>query len=425
MSQTPATAGASARFEAIFQAALKSYQKQTKEDLLTHPLASQFQSCSSTTAILSIFQGQIRDFDKSRSGDERLTKWVGPTVNVLCAFSAVVSGGVSLVFSPANVIFASIGVFVLAAQGVAASKDLLAELFERIGWFFARLETYTAVAPTTAMTDIITQIMVEALRIFGIATKELRRGSTKKLLRKLAGIADVENALKRLDRLTQEEARMALAEVLRFTHNVRDELKAVDGNVEIVRNRVMDIRDKVADMGGRVEDMGDKVEDVSDRVWHVCDKVEDIGDKMQFLDEKFEVVIDESEQARVLAKETKSIIQQTANGINEIKWNQLKRLLRTWLSSIDPSKNHNIARKAQHKGTAVWLFQGRIIVEWKSTRGSLLWIHGKPGSGKSVLCSSIIQDIMAVCESGSAIMAYFYFDFGDLSRPSGKTPTVN
>ena len=63
------------------------------------------------------------------------------------------------------------------AQGVAASKDVLAELFERIGWFFARLETYTEVAPTTAMTNIITEIVAEVVRIFGIATKELKRGS--------------------------------------------------------------------------------------------------------------------------------------------------------------------------------------------------------------------------------------------------------
>jgi hypothetical protein len=97
MSQTSATATASSRFQAIFQDALKSYQKQTKNDLLTHPLASQLQSCESTTAILAILQGQIREFDKSRSGDERLTKWLGPTVNVLGAFSATISGGVSLV----------------------------------------------------------------------------------------------------------------------------------------------------------------------------------------------------------------------------------------------------------------------------------------------------------------------------------------
>ncbi|KAH9018461.1 hypothetical protein EDB84DRAFT_1231526, partial [Lactarius hengduanensis] len=80
-----------------------------------------------------------------------------------------------------------------------------------------------------------------------------------------------------------------------------------------------------------------------------------------------------------------------------------------WLSPADPSTNHNIARKAQHKGTAVWFFQGSIFIEWRST-GSLLWIHGKP--------SSVIQEIMAAYEVGSAIMAYFYFDFRDLKKQS-------
>ena len=99
MSQTPATTAASSSspFQAIFQAALESYQKQTKKDLLAHPLASQLQACDSTNAILAILQDQVREFDKSNTGDERLTKWLGPTVNVLNAFSATISGGVSLV----------------------------------------------------------------------------------------------------------------------------------------------------------------------------------------------------------------------------------------------------------------------------------------------------------------------------------------
>ena len=41
----------------------------------------------------------------------------------------------------------------------------------------------------------------------------------------MAGRADLEDALKRLDKLTQEEARMALAEILRITHSVRDEAR--------------------------------------------------------------------------------------------------------------------------------------------------------------------------------------------------------
>ncbi|KAH9034393.1 hypothetical protein EDB83DRAFT_1781833 [Lactarius deliciosus] len=394
MSQTPSTDAASSRFQAIFNAALKSYQKQTGKDIIAHPLASQLRSCDSTSAILTVLQDQVREFDQAHSGDERLTKWLVPTVNVLYAFSAAVSGGVGLVFSPANVIFAGVGVFLLAAKDVVASKDALAELFERIGFFFKRLETYTEVTPTAAMTEIIVEIMVEVITVFGIATKELRRGSAKKFLKKLAGRADLEDAVKKLDRLTQEEARMALAEVLKITHIVRDGVRVVDSKVE-------SMDDKVEDIGGKVDDIDDKVEDVGD-------KVEDIGDRVQCVDEKVQVVIDGG-------KEAKLAMQQTANDVDEVKWNQIRQLLRAWLSPVDPSTNHNIARKAQHKGTAVWLFQGNISVEWKST-GSLLWIHGKPGSGKSVICSSIIQDIMTECEAGSAVMAYFYFDFKDLKK---------
>jgi hypothetical protein len=48
-------------------------------------------------------------------------------------------------------------------------------------------------------------------------------------------MADLEGALEKLDRLTQEEARMALAEVLRVTHSVREEVKVVDVKLEEVK----------------------------------------------------------------------------------------------------------------------------------------------------------------------------------------------
>ncbi|KAH9169371.1 hypothetical protein EDB89DRAFT_2244713 [Lactarius sanguifluus] len=270
MSQTPSTATASSRFQAIFNAALKSYRKQTKNDLLAHPLASRLESCDSINAILVVLQDQVREFDQARSGSERLTKWLNPTVNVLYAFSVILGEGAGLVFSSAKVIFAGIGVFLLVAKDVAASKDTLAGLFDRMECFFRRLETYTGVTPTVAMIDIITKIMVEVLKIFAIATKELRRGSAKKFLMKLVGRTDLEDAVKRLDNLTQEEARMALAEVLRVTHNVRDEVNVIDS-------------------------------------------------KVQSVDEKVQKVIDDSKEARVAVNEATSILQQTANNVDEIK----------------------------------------------------------------------------------------------------------
>ena len=65
----------------------------------------------------------------------------------------------------------------------------------------------------------------------------------EKFLRKLAGMADLENSLKKLDRLTLEEARMANAEVLRLAHSIRDGVEIVDGKVEEVGDKVQVVID--------------------------------------------------------------------------------------------------------------------------------------------------------------------------------------
>ncbi len=55
---------------------------------------------------------------------------------------------------------------------------------------------------------------------------------------KLVGRKDVEDALKRLDKLTQEEARMAAAQILYLTHGI-------DNKVSGVGNKLKDVDDKM------------------------------------------------------------------------------------------------------------------------------------------------------------------------------------
>ena len=85
----------------------------------------------------------------------------------------------------------------------------------------------------------------------------LTKRRAEKFFRKLAGMADLEDALKKLDRLTQEEARMANAEVMRVTHSIRDGIKVVDGKVD-------EVGDKVGDIGGKVKCVDEKVQVVID-----------------------------------------------------------------------------------------------------------------------------------------------------------------
>ena len=96
-SQTPATTASSSNFRTIFAAAVRAYEKKAKTDLLTHPLATQLQSCNSSIDILAVLHDKIKEFDQSRSHNERLSGWLNPIINVLYAFSATLSEGIGLV----------------------------------------------------------------------------------------------------------------------------------------------------------------------------------------------------------------------------------------------------------------------------------------------------------------------------------------
>jgi hypothetical protein len=163
----------------------------------------------------------------------------------------------------------------------------------------------------------------------------------------------LEDALRRLDKLTQEEARMATAETLKATHSVNERVRGVAA-------QVVGVDDRVAGVDNVLRDVNETVTTVNDRVRVVDDKVtEGIKD------------------AQVMKRQSSlNYIDAEFRVPHVLVGNQIWESLHRWLSPPDPSTNHNIACRTHLKRTATWFFQGSIFEEWKST-GSLLWIHGK------------------------------------------------
>ncbi|KAF8463029.1 ankyrin repeat-containing domain protein, partial [Russula ochroleuca] len=199
------------------------------------------------------------------------------------------------------------------------------------------------------MTEIVGKIMVELLSTLALVTKQIRQGRPKKFVKKLFGENDVEAVLQRLDRLTQDEARTTAAQTL-----------------EVVYGLVRDMR----------------------------------------------VVLDDGKASADSVREALEIIQQIASDMNKSKRDKLHEDVRRWLSPPDPWKNHNLALGSRHTGTASWFVASSALSKWKlSGPRSLMWIHGKPGAGKSVFCSTIIDNIDTMTKSGLASLAFFYCDF--------------
>ena len=147
----------------------------------------------------------------------------------------------------------------------------------------------------------------------------------------------MEDALKRLDKLTQEEARMAIAQNLKATHTVDERVRGVANTVEAIDNKVADVDDRVARVDDRVACVDDRVARVDDKVTNVDDKVEGIDTRVAGVDDKVAVVDDKvaevihgaqiiSNKAREMfnlslsdGKEAKQVIDQTANDVDQVK----------------------------------------------------------------------------------------------------------
>jgi len=170
-----------------------------------------------------------------------------------------------------------------AVKDVAASHEALIHLFERIHLFLQRLNRYTGMPLTGDMTELLGKIMSQVLSILALSTKEmmnrriseldcplcrssLANHNAGKILKKLAGRTDVEDAVLQLDMLTKEESLMAVVRNLEVTHRV-------DGNVEATKVLTEDIDDNVNATKALTEDIGDNVnatkalaEDIGDNV---------------------------------------------------------------------------------------------------------------------------------------------------------------
>ena len=93
--------------------------------------------------------------------------------------------------------------------------------------------------------------------------------------------------------------------------------------------------------------------------------------------------------------------------------------IRQWLSPPDPSLNHYNALKLRQADTGLWFLNGDEYAKWSSNGPATIWLYGIPGCGKSILSSSIVENILQRCEGDPGkVAAYFYFDFKDKMKQS-------
>lgn len=100
---------------------------------------------------------------------------------------------------------------------------------------------------------------------------------------------------------------------------------------------------------------------------------------------------------------------------------QLSKGIQKWLGACDVSADHNVACSKRYPGTCSWFIESLAFKSWLKAQNSFLWVNGFGGIGKSVVCSSAIEQIFdnEKTEGKDQVgLVFFYFSFNDKSKQS-------
>ena len=171
-------------------------------------------------------------------------------------------------------------------RDVTASYELLVYLFERVDFFLKRLKSYTAVRRLSPeMMELLAKIMAQVLSALALSTKVMKQKrisvsilsthpfladyDTEQIMKRLVGRRDVEDALQRLDTLTNAEGLMAAARTLEVVdqvdenvtqvkeviHRVDDKVEATLELTQRVEQRVVETKEVVHEVGSNITDI--------------------------------------------------------------------------------------------------------------------------------------------------------------------------
>jgi hypothetical protein len=84
------------------------------------------------------------------------------------------------------------------------------------------------------------------------------------------------------------------------------------------------------------------------------------------------------------------------------------------ISRFDPKTDLERHLSSRHLGTAEWIFEDPVYLKWQSAgETSSVWLNAAPGSGKSVLAASIVDNLQQSQKKAQKHVIYFFCRFDE------------
>ena len=187
-----------------------------------------------------------------------------------------------------------------------------------------------------------------------------------------------------------------------------DSLNGSGGPLEICEGELKQLEVKLAPARGRLKQVGRAM------MWPLTEK--DVHKTLAILARQrglFQLALTADQTTMTLA--IKTVTSRTEENLKALTQrfqvmalDQRNEQILQWLAAPDPSSNQDKACQTKQRETGRWFVESANYINWKTQQSSFLWLYGIPGCGKTILCSTVVEDIASKCPVGVRnVLAYY------------------
>lgn len=246
-----------------------------------------------------------------------------------------------------------------------------------------------------------------------------------------SALKECNNVLQDLRERIPENKRTWLGSRLAWPFRQADIMKAVDllerckSTLSLtisggVLSRVTELTATTKEIQVNVKDEAENIkQEIRKRTSEVKRKIEDVREDVTAAKMEITNTFDNSIVQIAVTQET--IAKRWEQERLEMLADQERKDLLLWLGGFDCTVKHEEVSAQRQESTCTWVFGMKEFRQWNTPptgqRGKFLWINGKPGAGKTVIASAIINELLAHGERP----VYFYCDFRQERTTDGAT----
>ena len=404
--QSPMDAEEATDIAILWRETLQQYYINTKQDLATLP---RFTSVSAVMKDGQLQNDAFNEYRHPKTKVNQLRSVLSRNIDLIQVGAQHLAQAATPAFPPAAAILTAFTYMLKGAKSVSEDYDRIISFYDEMNSFLERVSILEHRLPRVkAFRTILMRVFSALMNICGIATRKISKGRFKAWFKGMlegpdddlkAAYGDLEKVLKRL------ESACGMV-VVANTEEIKDDTKNIDARTQLIDATTQNVL-------AETQNIDIRTQYIDATTQNIYTETQNIGVSMtagfEEVTKQLSKMMLQSQKATSKAPPTTDTHKpKDPSAKKQAAFNLVRK---RFAPNGDPS-----ARESREigfsfvQGSAAWIIEHEMYHSWVEEKGSILWLTGAPGVGKTCIAYSVVDALKRSYSDGARNpVACYYF----------------